>query len=132
MYTHIGAVLGQRSVRLLADLLSVHLGRAAVVLGVGVVSGAAMLTEEGRLQGRGRRNVIDSRDTDVYRLNFIIIIIIIVSFWALRSILTYGIGVASDLHTSELKPVPVGVQLSGSAGRRWHQVTNYCHQKVPD
>lgn len=63
VYTHIGAVLGQRSVRLLADLLSVHLGRAAVVLGVGVVSGAAMLAEEGRLQGRGRRNVIDSRDS---------------------------------------------------------------------
>lgn len=63
MYTHIGAILGQRSVRLLADLLSVHLGRAAVVLGVGVVSGAAMLAEEGRLQGRGRRNVIDSRDS---------------------------------------------------------------------
>lgn len=60
VYTHIGAVLGQRSVRLLADLLSVHLGRAAVVLGIGVVSGAAMLAEEGRLRGRGRHNIIDS------------------------------------------------------------------------
>lgn len=62
VYTHIGAVLGQRGVRLLADLLSVHLGSAAVVLGVGVVSGAAMLAEEGRLWGRRRHSVIYSRD----------------------------------------------------------------------
>lgn len=47
--THIGAVLGQGSVRLLPDLLSIHLGSTTVVLGIGVVSGAAMLAEEGRL-----------------------------------------------------------------------------------
>lgn len=46
----------------------------------------------------------------VYRLNFIIVF-----FLAVMSIQTYSIGIASDLHTSELKPVPVGVQLSGSA-----------------
>lgn len=63
VYTHLGAVFGQRSVRLLADLLSVHLGRTAVVLGVGVVSGAAMLAEEGRLRGRRRHNIIDLCDS---------------------------------------------------------------------
>lgn len=43
------------------------------------------------------------------------------------SIQTYSIGVASDLHASELKPVPVGVQLSGSA--RSHK---YCHQEFDE
>lgn len=66
-------IFGQRRVGLLSDLLSVHLCRAAVVLGGSVVGGAAMLAEEGR-----------------------------------------RVGVASDLHTSQLKPVPVGVELSGS------------------
>lgn len=56
--THISAVLGQSSVRLLADLVSVHLGSTTVVLSVGVVGGAAMLAEEGRLWGRGRQHVI--------------------------------------------------------------------------
>lgn len=66
-------IFRQRRVGLLSDLLSVHLCRAAVVLGGGVIGGAAMLAEEGR-----------------------------------------RIGVTSDLHTSQLKPVPVGVELSGS------------------
>lgn len=56
--THICAILGQRSVGLLPNLLSVHLGCTAVVLGVGVVCGAAMLAEERRLQTEGGRALL--------------------------------------------------------------------------
>lgn len=57
-HTHICATLWQGSVRLLSDLLSVHLGRAAVILGVGVICGAAMLAEECHLQKEGERKVM--------------------------------------------------------------------------
>lgn len=130
VYTHVGAILGQRSIRLLADLLSVHLGSAAVVLCIGVVSGAAMLAEEGRLSGRGKHYFIYSRDsistseapTQKILLNgngWSTVVYRIIFFWLIP---TYRVGVASDLHTSELKPVPVRVQLSGSVGQFWHHV----------
>lgn len=48
-HTHVRPIFRQRRVGLLSDLLSVHLCRAAVVLGGGVIGGAAMLAEEGRL-----------------------------------------------------------------------------------
>lgn len=32
--------------------------------------------------------------------------------------MTYRIGISPNLHTSELKPVPVGVQLRGPMGKR--------------
>ena len=44
--THICAILGQRSICLLPNLLPVHLGCTTIILGVGVVRGAAMLAEE--------------------------------------------------------------------------------------
>lgn len=53
--THICAIFGQRCICLLPNLLSVHLSRTAVILGVGVVCGAAMLTEECRLQTKAER-----------------------------------------------------------------------------
>lgn len=53
--THVRAVLGQRSVGLLPDLLPVQLSGPTVVLGVGVVGGAAVLAEEHRLQTGRRR-----------------------------------------------------------------------------
>lgn len=55
--THICAIFGQCSVCLLPNLLSVHLGCTAVILGVGVVCGAAMLAEERRLQREGERKL---------------------------------------------------------------------------
>lgn len=51
--THVGSIFGEGRVRQLPDLLAVHLRGAAVVLGVGVVGGAPVLTEESGLQ-RGR------------------------------------------------------------------------------
>lgn len=56
--THICAIFGQGSVCLLSDLLSVHLGCTAVILGVGVICGAAMLTEECHLQMEGERKLM--------------------------------------------------------------------------
>lgn len=57
--THICAILGQRSIGLLPDLLSVHLGGTAVILGVGVICGAAMLAEERRLQAEGESELLN-------------------------------------------------------------------------
>lgn len=44
--THICAIFGQRSICLLPNLLPVHLSCTTIILGVGVVRGAAMLAEE--------------------------------------------------------------------------------------
>lgn len=54
--THICSILGQCSVGLLSNLLPVHLRRTAVILGIGVVCGAAMLAEKGSLQTERERN----------------------------------------------------------------------------
>lgn len=48
--THISAVLRHGGAGQLADLLPVHLSTAAVVLGIGVVGGAAVPVEESILQ----------------------------------------------------------------------------------
>lgn len=51
--THICAIFRQSSISLLPNLLSVHLGCTAVILGVSVICGAAVLAEECRLQTEG-------------------------------------------------------------------------------
>lgn len=96
--THVCAVFGQRGVGQLADLLPVHLGGAAVVLGVGVAGGAAVLAEERRLQTGSESSASHApgRAPAAARL-------------------AYRVGVPANLHTSELEPVPVGVQLCGPA-----------------
>lgn len=49
LYTHIGAVLGERSIGKLSNLLSVHLSRTTVILRIGVIGGTAMLAEKTHL-----------------------------------------------------------------------------------
>lgn len=89
-------MFGQRGVCELADLLPVHLGGAAVVLGVGVTGGAAVLAEERHLQTGSESSAshASGRPPAAARL-------------------AYRVGVPANLHTSELEPVPVGVQLCG-------------------
>lgn len=48
-YTHISAILGERSVGKLSNLLSVHLSRTTVILRIGVIGGTAMLAEKPHL-----------------------------------------------------------------------------------
>jgi len=109
--THVRPVLGQRGVGLLPDLLPVQLRRAAVVLGGGVAGGAAVLPEEHRLPNRrSSRRLADRGMSRPQRA---------AQPWKrARAKNTYRVGVASNLHAAQLKPVPVGVQLSGPEAER--------------
>lgn len=52
IYTYIIPILGHGSACQLPDLLPVHLGCTAIILGTGICGGAPMLAEKGSLKGR--------------------------------------------------------------------------------
>jgi len=49
LHTNLSAILGERSIGKLSNLLSVHLSRTTVILCIGVIGGAAMLAEKPHL-----------------------------------------------------------------------------------
>lgn len=111
-YTHLSAILGERSVGKLSNLLSVHLSRTTVILRIGVISGTAMLAEKTHLCTK-KTTVLAHANSWIKRLSFNgrtdAMHIYRVGKWR-----TNRIGISSNLHTSQLKPAPVVIQLCGS------------------